>query len=279
MGRDFSIRNKFVPVLGSLLLVVGVLLLLIPRPLPPPLAAEPAPEHAITQIATIDSLLAGVYDAETTLQELARYGNFGIGTFEQLDGEMAVLDGVFYQIKADGGVDRPDLGTRTPFASVVPFGLNATTKLAITTPLDDAALRRMIDEAIPNHNIPVAVRLHGRFSGVRTRSVPPQQKPYLPLVEVMKTQPEFELGTLAGDVVGFRLPEYLRGVNVPGYHLHFLSADRKSGGHLLRLTMDSGTIELDPVHRFRVILPETVAAFDETDFSKDRGEELEKVEK
>jgi acetolactate decarboxylase len=272
-------KKKYFPILCTFLGVGSVCLLLIPWLVQHPASVNVPTEHVITQIATIDSLLAGVYDGETTLDELSRYGNFGIGTFDKLDGEMVVLDGVFYQIKSDGGVYLPNMNMMTPFASVVSFGINGTTKRNVSIPLDNASLHRMIDEMISNKNIPVAIRLKGRFSLVRTRSVPPQQKPYKPLVEVTKTQPEFDLGTLDGDVVGFRLPEYVRGINVSGYHLHFLSADRKSGGHVLHLTMDSGTVELDPVHRFEVILPKTISMFIDADLSKDRSDELEKVEK
>ena len=238
---------------------------------------DPRPT-GITQIATIDSLLAGVYDGETTLEELRRYGDFGIGTFQSLDGEMVLLDGVFYQVKGDGHVYRPELRTTVPFAAVLPFPTE-TIKAEIDTPVDSMALYRRIDELAPNPNVPIAVRLKGRFAGVRTRSVPAQEKPYKPLVEVTKNQPEFELGTLEGDVVGFRLPPYVRGINVPGYHLHFLSRDRKQGGHLLRLNMESGTIEIGTTYRFQVILPEKISGFSEANLSKDRSEELEKVEK
>ncbi len=235
-------------------------------------------ELGITQIATIDSLLAGVYDGETTLAELRRYGDFGIGTFQALDGEMAVLDGVFYQIKADGKVYRPDLQTPTPFASVFPFPDDAHS-VTIDTKMDYESLCKIIDTCVPNPNVPVAVWMQGRFTEVRTRSVPSQVKPYPPLTEVTKNQPEFELGTVEGDVVGFRLPPYVRGINVPGYHLHFLSRDRNQGGHLLRLNMESGWIRTAESHRFQVILPQNVADFSNVDLSRDRSEELEKVEK
>ncbi|MGL6196291.1 MAG: acetolactate decarboxylase [Thermoguttaceae bacterium] len=235
-------------------------------------------DKGITQIATIDSLLAGVYDGETTLAELGRLGNFGIGTFDQLDGEMTFIDGVFFQIKSDGKVYKPTLDTKTPFASVVPAERAKTEKFKLETSLNFEELCKKIDELAPNKNVPVLVLLSGKFSGVKTRSVPAQQKPYRPLAEVTKTQPEFELGTIEGDVVGFRLPEYMKGMNVPGYHIHFLSKDRKSGGHILNLKMDSGLIELAAIHSFQVILPTSVDDFSAADLAKDRSEELKKVE-
>lgn len=234
--------------------------------------------RGITQVATIDSLLAGVYDGEMTLEELGRYGNFGIGTFDRLDGEMVLLDGVFYQVKGTGQIVRPKLDTTTPFASVFAFPEDAD-RLNIDEPLDHEALCKRIDTMAPNMNVPVAVRLDGRFSNVKTRSVPAQEKPYKPLVEVTKNQPEFELGTLEGTVVGFRLPPYVRGVNVPGYHLHFLCTEQTRGGHLLQMRMDSGFIAIAPAHRLQIVLPQRINDFSQADLAKDRSEELEKVEK
>ena len=243
---------------------------------------QPQPETerndaAITQIATIDSLLSGVYDGEMTLEELLKYGDFGIGTLDKLDGEMIVLDGNVYQIKADGKVYSPSLQTTTPFASVASFPKTSLKKITVHLPLDYESAREMIDESVANNNVPVVVRMTGRFSQVKARSVPAQVKPYPPLVEVTKNQPEFELGTLDGIAVGFRLPKYVQGINVPGYHLHFLSADEKCGGHLLHLKMESGTIEYAPIHHFQMILPEKTD-FAKADLTQDRSQELKKVE-
>ncbi len=241
-----------------------------------PIFVMEAPE-GITQVATIDALLAGVYDGEMTLDALGRYGDFGIGTFDRLDGEMVLLHGVFYQVRGDGKVYRPSLQTKTPFASVMVWPKETVTT-TVDAPLDYEALCRKIDALAPNANIPVAVRLTGKFFGVRTRSVPAQEKPYRPLAEVTKAQPEFELGDITGDVVGFRLPPYTRGINVPGYHLHFLSDDKTRGGHLLALRMDSGTITVALAYRFQMILPRH-ADFADADLARDRSVELEKVEK
>jgi acetolactate decarboxylase len=60
-------------------------------------------------------LLAGVYDGSLTLEELTRHGNFGIGTFDKLDGEMMMVDNRIYQIKSDGKVYTPALSMTTPY--------------------------------------------------------------------------------------------------------------------------------------------------------------------
>ena len=42
------------------------------------------------------------YDGDLTLKELQKKGSFGIGTFNELDGEMICFNNNFYQIKSDG---------------------------------------------------------------------------------------------------------------------------------------------------------------------------------
>lgn len=234
----------------------------------------PAP---LTQVSTIDALLAGVYDGSLTLAELKRHGSFGIGTFDRLDGELALLDGVVYQIRADGRVYRPDDRTTTPFAAVTDFV--ARREVVTAEGLDWAGLCRQIETLLADRNGLAAVLVEGDFVAVRTRSVPAQAKPYRPLAEVTRTQPEFALSEVRGVLVGFRLPPFVKGINVPGYHLHFLDQGRKVGGHVLALEVKAGArIRLMPLHRFHLLLPQNDAQFAAADLERDRAAELHRVE-
>jgi len=239
---------------------------------------QTADTNGITQVATIDALLTGVYDGHLSLGELRRHGDFGIGTFEGLDGEMVLLDGAFYQIRADGKVYRPALSERTPFACVTPF--TADHVILLTASIDMQGLEALIDGVIPEPNRFCAFRVRESFLRVRTRSVPVQSKPYPPLAEVTKNQPVFELSSVRGTLVGFRSPPFVKGVNVPGYHMHFLADDRSSGGHVLAFEMDRGTLEMDATHDWlHVYLPQRSASFAAADLSQDRSKELQRVEK
>lgn len=235
------------------------------------------PPVALTQVSTIDALLAGVYDGSLTLAELRRHGTFGIGTFDRLDGELAMLDGIVYQIRADGRVYRPDDRMTTPFAAVTHF---SPLRFGETSgALDLAGLCRQMEELLGDRNGLAAVLVEGEFTSVRTRSVPAQVKPYRPLAEVTLTQPEFMLSGVRGVLVGFRLPAYIKGINVPGYHLHFLDQARQAGGHVLALEVRAGArIRLAPLHRFHLLLPRDDAQFSAADLGRDRAAELDQVE-
>ena len=152
----------------------------------------------------------------------------GIGTFNGLDGEMIGLDGAFYQIKADGIAYLVDGSMRTPFAVVTFFESDQMVWLDKAS--DYKELEKYLDDLLPTPNIFYALKIEGIFEYIRTRSVPRQNKPYAPLVEVIKNQPIFEFHQVKGTMVGFCYPGYAKGINVPGYHLHFITEDRKEGG-------------------------------------------------
>lgn len=232
--------------------------------------------ETIYQISTIDALLTGYYDGFVSLETLSEKGDFGIGTYDGLEGEMVVLDGIFYQVKADGKVYRPDLSTTSPFASVIRFDREKNLKAEEN--LDFPTFKDKIDPILPSLNIFYGFKIEGKFKYIKTRSVPKQKKPYPPLAEIASTQPTFEYENIEGTIVGFRCPDYVKGINVPGYHLHFLSKDKKVGGHLLKFIVDSANLEIDYLHEFEMMLPKT-DKFYQLNLTKDKSEELKKVEK
>jgi acetolactate decarboxylase len=239
-------------------------------------AALQQEQDTLFQISTINALLDGDYTGSMTFGELKRHGTFGLGTVDKLDGEMIGLEGRFYQIKTDGvAYPVPDSMT-TPFAVVTVF--DADTTLPSQDRMDYEGLKKYLDEAIPDKSIFYAIKIEGVFNYIKTRSVPKQTEPYPPLVEVIKKQTIFEFHDAKGTIVGFRCPNSVKGVNVPGYHLHFITEDRKAGGHLLACQLQDATIAIDYTSEFYMVLPQHETARQKSDLSKDRSEELKKVE-
>ena len=236
--------------------------------------ASPPRNAAIYQNATIDALLDGNYDGNVTFAELGRHGDFGLGTFHALDGEMIAFDGRFYQVRSDGRVYEVPSDERTPFAAVTVFAPNQTE--TIGGPLSYPALQKRLDALRPNDGRAFAIRIDGFFRSVRTRSVPRQEPPYRRLVEVVKTQPIFDLRDVSGTLVGFWFPESLRHVNVPGYHFHFITNDQSAGGHILDLSMIEGTVRVQELRTVKLDLSETPPT---TQPVGNRSHELEAVEK
>jgi acetolactate decarboxylase len=115
-----------------------------------------------------------------------------------------------------------------------------------------------LDDLVPDCASSCAVRLDGRFDLVRARSVPRQRPPYRPLTEVVADQHVFELRDVAGTMLGFRFPTYVEGIEVAGHHLHFISADRSRGGHVLDSRSRGLRVRLDASDDLHVELPPQV---------------------
>jgi len=234
-------------------------------------------KDVLFQASTINALLAGVYDGDMTFRTLRQHGNFGLGTVNRLNGEMVGLDGKFYQIKTDGKAYLISDTMKTPFAEVTFF--NPDTTLEIKDSIGSyGQLKSYLNRLLPVKNIFYAIEIEGTFSYVKTRSVPAQQKPYPLLVDVVKHQAIFDFYQVKGTMVGFWCPAYMKGINVPGYHFHFITADRKAGGHVLAVRMQNVTVKIDPIPAFYMVLPQN-SAFDKIDLSGGKQKELEKVEK
>jgi acetolactate decarboxylase len=240
------------------------------------LHAERQP-HVLFQASTIGALLEGAYDGDLSFAELAEHGDLGLGTLNGLDGEMIALDGRFYRADVDGTIGEVDEAERTPFAVVTRF--EPTVDVQVEGPLGHEALLARLDELIPARTASCAIRLDGRFDLVRARSVPRQSPPYRPLTEVVAEQHVFELGDVAGTMLGFRFPDYAEGIEVSGYHLHFIGEDRARGGHVLG-SCGAGDlrVRLDPSSDLHVELPPGIELSD-PDLASATHDAVEKVER
>lgn len=228
------------------------------------------------QYSTIDALLSGVYDGDLTYGQLKHHGDFGLGTFEALDGEMVALDGKFYQVRHDGSVRLVDDSMVTPFALVTFF--HADQSLKVTNIVNIGELQTLLDGVLPTKNTFFAIKVDGEFNLMVTRSIPPQTKPYPTLMEASRKQVVFDLHNVRGTLVGFRCPDYAKGMNVAGYHFHFISADRQHGGHVLSCAISSGKVKFAENNQFVMVLPRH-GAFQKAGQSKNRDAELEQIEK
>ena len=223
------------------------------------LHAEHEP-HVLFQASTIGALLDGAYDGDLSFAELAEHGDLGLGTLNGLDGEMIALDGRFYRADVDGFVHPVATSERTPFAVVTEFA--PTIEARVEGVLSHEELLARLDELTPADASSCAIRLDGRFDLVRARSVPRQSPPYRPLTEVVAEQHVFELRAVTGTMVGFRFPAYAEGIEVSGYHLHFIDEDRSRGGHVLDSRARDLVARLDPSNDLHVELPPQVELSD-----------------
>ncbi len=204
---------------------------------------------------------------------MKKYGNFGLGTVNYLDGGMVGLDGKFYQIKGDGVASLIPDTMKTPFATVTFF--NSQKLINLEGQMNYQQLQQSLDKRLPTKNYPYAIRIQGNFPYLKFRSGPKQIPPYRPLAEVAKEQSIFELRNVNGTLVGFRTPKYMQGVNAIGYHFHFITTDRKTGGHILDGQFQNTKVELDTISNVKINLLET-AEFEQADLGDGKPTEVSK---
>jgi acetolactate decarboxylase len=231
--------------------------------------SAPAPRHTVFQTSLMSALLDGVYDGDMTIGELLEHGDFGLGTFNALDGEMVITNGVCYQLR-DGAAQPATNDQRTPFAVVTAFVPMVTAELP-----RDSSREQVIDaigDVVKSENYLYAVRITGEFDWIRTRTAARQARPYPPLREATRGEPVIQFDDIAGTVSGFRTPLYEQGIGVPGGHVHFLDEKRERGGHVLDYWLRGGTVEVCIGTDLHLSLPLT-AAFGHAQLTPDNLDE------
>ena len=228
------------------------------------------PVHTLFQISTSGALVEGIYEKAVSSNLLLNYGDFGIGTFDNLDGEMVVLDGGIYQVRSDGTVKHILDDTGTPFAVVVRFVADQDETISDARSFED--LRTLCDKYRESANIFYAVRVDGHFDHVHTRAMKATLDG-LPLAKAAAIQPEFDFHDIDGTLVGIWAPEFSSSLNIAGYHFHFLSDDRTKGGHLLECSGTNLRVQVERLTDFHLSLPES-EEFLRADLTKDPTKEL-----
>lgn len=229
--------------------------------------------NAIYLSSPVNALVEGLYTERTTVAQVLEHGDFGLGTFNRLDGEMVILDNRVFQMKADGRAHPVSPAEKTPFACVTRFSPDTVDEFPEPPGQD---LFDLVGSLLPSENMLYAIRVDGTFRRVRARSVPPQDN-FRPLAEVAREQPEFEFVDVRGSMVGFYTPDFLQGVGVAGPHLHFISADRTVGGHLLSCDPGPVSVHVQHVPRLELGLPMTVD-FLTMEPTRDASRDLEEAE-
>lgn len=234
--------------------------------------------RTLFQAALLQSLVLGHYEGSVEVKELKRQGDFGIGTFDSLDGELVMCRGRVYQVNGRGEVKEADDRWNVPFADVFFFETDRTLPMKDISSLDE--LREKADGFIKNWgpNYFYGIRIHGTFEKVYARSEKAQEKPYARLDEVMKKdQVEFQFEHTEGTLIGLYCPSFMGGLNMPGYHFHYLSDDRKEGGHVFDVCLKEGMAEFCLLSDFKLKLPRS-SGFGKIDFKENLEDAVKKVE-
>ena len=231
----------------------------------------PHPPNEIYQFSLLSALMSGVASSGIPASSLSSYTQ-GLGTFASIDGELILLDGVVYQLKSDGSVHVASPEDEIPF--VMATNLRPTDVFRMEVERKDAVHGRLGEVFGGCGNLFVAYRVHAvdgkGFGRVKVRTVGGQRYKGQPLGELGDGQKVFEYEDVDGVVVGFRSPMNWQGISLAGEHMHFLSADRKFGGHVLELEAEEVEVRAAVVSSLHIDLPRS-REFNEADLRVDDG--------
>jgi len=209
----------------------------------------------LNQFAVINTLAEGSYLSNITYKEIKQAGNFGLGTFNYLNGEMVALNGKFYQAKVDGNVNLVKDSDCSPFAAVHHFIADQTVNVENEIVNFDE-LQNYLSNYISNNKNIYSFKIHAEFDSITVRSVPAQSLPFPPLADVIKNQTLFNLKNIKGTLVGYWFPHYLSNVNAPGFHFHFISDDEKNAGHVISCSFSKANVEIDELSKLNLVIPQ-----------------------
>ena len=240
--------------------------------------APKADRETIYQVSLLQGLTLGDYNGSVSVKELKQKGDTGIGTFEGVNGELIMVDGTVYRAKSDGSIETAPDDETIPFANVTFFDSDEKQDISDVSSIAD--LKKLLDEKVEKlgKNQFYMVRVDGTFKKMHARSELKQEKPYKPLAEALATdQREFSWDNIEGTVVALYCPQYMKDLNAAGWHLHFVSKDKKYGGHVLELDVDKAELIIDSTQGFNMQLPDT-EMFPTLDLTKDQSDDIKKVE-
>jgi acetolactate decarboxylase len=233
-----------------------------------------AEAHTLYQVSTSTALVEGIYQGVVRAGTLREHGDLGLGTFENLDGEMVVVGGHVYQVRCDGSVREVGDDVLSPFAAVTRFSPDTLVDLQPCPSFEN--LLAQLDGLRDSENMFYSIRIDGHFDTMHTRAVCKADRGFR-LVNAAAVQPEFKFSDISGTLVGFWTPAYARTLSIPGYHLHFLSADLTRGGHVLGCSGSGLRLQLQRDCNVQIALPET-EDFLHGDLGRDPAADLAKAE-
>ncbi len=231
-------------------------------------------ENKLFQVGTLNSLMMGDYHGSVTVKDLLKEGNIGIGTYDGLDGEAIILNGHAYDGRADGKVYEMNEKDTLPFSTVSHFDESVEENILSFSSIEE--FKSKMEAYLPSHNFLYMIKMEGVFH-VRVRSCFKQKEPYEPLYKVACDQREFEYENLDGYVIGVYCPNYVEGMNLPGWHIHFLSKDFSKGGHILKVDGNNIKFKINQLNGWNVYLPHT-EGFSNWDLTEDLKEKTKAVE-
>ena len=231
------------------------------------------------QVSTLQALAMGYTRAVVNVEELLLHADTGLGTYENINGEMIIADGICYRAKENGSVEIAGQAMGVPFASG--SFLRDSRCFYLGFVVDIGSLKSELTVKIEEHfglNSMHMARIDGVFKKIDARSEQGYRSQHVSMKSILeKTQKDFVFENIRGTLVCVYFPDFMDGINAPGWHVHFLSEDRTHGGHVFDMVMEQGNVRMDKINRIEIQLPNT-PAFDTYSLKEASQDEIRHVE-
>lgn len=234
--------------------------------------------ETLNQVSLLQGLTLGDYYWSKSIKELKELGNIWLWTFDWLNWELIMLDWVVYRANDELAIEIPSDNELIPFSNVTFFDNDLEYELKDIKDIN--TLKAQLDEKISElwNNRFYMAAISWSFNKVYIRSERKQEEPYKTLVEVLRVdQTEKTLENVDWTVVALFTPDYMWDLNAAWWHFHFITKDRKSGGHVLDLDLWNWTIIWDFTDNFKLHLPEW-KFFWSLDLTVNQDDDIKEVE-
>ncbi|KUL89541.1 hypothetical protein ZTR_04468 [Talaromyces verruculosus] len=211
--------------------------------------------NILYQYSLISCLMHEIFSDGVPANEILEKGTHGLGTVAELDGEIVVIDSQAYHFTTTGNVRCLTKNDTVPFAMMTRFQPSTVRYL---TCLTQKRLWECLYPLVgPEKNYFLAVQIEARFECLTIRVIPKRNSADETLTALEKRQEMQTVENSTGILFGFWSPEYTQGFSVPGFHLHYLSEDRKIGGHVLDFEALKAKVSAAILKKYHLELPQT----------------------
>jgi len=225
------------------------------------------PEATFYQYNIWAAFVNRVFDGHLKVSELKQHGNIGLGSFDHLDGELVMLDGKAYRIREDGTISEGKEEDEIVYADAC-FS-KSDKAVDVDSFTNYTSLRNQLNKQLPSANHFYAFTIYGVFDSVTLGGLHKQSPPYTQGLDVLiPKRPVFKGTNVAGTMVGFYCPQFIGDINTAAYHFHFISDDKKLGGHVMEITSGKkAALKWQKLIRYQFDMPAS-ASFDTVKFEK-----------
>jgi acetolactate decarboxylase len=183
-----------------------------------------------------------VFDGDLKVKDLKKRGDVGLGSFDFLDGELVMLDGIPYRVRENGEITIGQDDDEVVYADAAFFSKKEVFSITHNIHFQDLPL--LLDKKKRTPHYFYIYKIHGSFKHIKLGGLPRVERPFNEGLDVLiPRRPVFEAENISGTLVGFYCPDYIGHINAKGHHFHFISDDKKLGGHVMGFE-SSNTLEV-----------------------------------